>query len=251
MPFPSIGLQSWSLRQSSTTPALLSRVRELGVDRLELCEVHCPFTDPDAYQAFLATARSAGVGISSIGVQTFTGREYVERPWFAFARAAGAKVITCHFRVDTFARAVPLAMRLAEEFDLHLAIHCHGGYLFGGSTDVIDHLLDLGGPRLGVCIDTAWCLQAGGDPISWVRRWPGRIHGVHFKDFTFTPQGRWQERPLGQGTLDVDGFVRALTDTGFNGSAVIEYEADEADPAFGIRAGLARVAEAVAKAAAA
>lgn len=248
MTFPTVGVQSWSLRHFSSIDSLLPQVRALGLDRLELCGVQCNFDDPAAHAPVIGAAQAAGVAIGSIGVQTFQCREAVEREWFAFARAAGTEVITCHFKVDSFTQAVPLAVRLAEEYDVRLAIHCHGGYLFGGSVDVLDHLLALGGPRLGVCIDTAWCLQAGGDPLAWVRRWPGRIHGVHFKDFVFTPQGKWQEKPVGLGTLDVDGFVQALVDTGFSGTAVVEYEADLEAPQGAIRASLARVAAAVAKA---
>ena len=43
----------------------------------------------------------------------------------------------------------------------------------------------------------------------------------------FTPQGKWQETPVGLGTLDVDGFVQALVDTGFFETAVVEYEEDK------------------------
>ena len=67
---------------------------------------------------------------------------------------------------------MPLAVRLAEENDVRLAIHCHGDYLFGGSVDESDQLLPWAVP--------AWCLLAGGNPVIWVRRWSGRIHGVHF-----------------------------------------------------------------------
>lgn len=243
MPFPTVGVQSWSLRHFNTIDTLLPQVRALGLDRVELCGVQCNFDDPVAHQPVIAACAAAGVQVAAMGVQTFTANEAVERQWFAFAKAAGTQVITCHFRVDSFTRAVPIAVKLAEEYGVKLAIHCHGGYMFGGSTDVIDHLLALGNERLGVCIDTAWCLQSGNDPIEWATRWKGRIHGVHFKDFTFSPAGRWIEKPVGQGALMVDNFVKVLVDTGFAGTAMVEYEADERAPQAGIRASLDRVAE--------
>jgi len=245
MTFPALGIQSWSLRHFTATPALLAEVRALDCASVELCGVHANFADPAASAPVLAACQAAGVRIRSMGVQTFTGNEAVERRWFDFARAAGVEVITCHFQVATFHQAVPIAVCLAEEYGVRLAIHCHGGYMFGGSVDVISHLLELGGPRLGVCIDTAWCIQAGGDPVQWIERWNERIYGMHFKDFTFTPQGRWVECPAGAGTLDLPGVLAALTKIGFQGTAVVEYEADKEAPQAGIRASLDRIAAAL------
>jgi len=52
---------------------------------------------------------------------------------------------------------------------MKIGIHLHGGYMFGGSMDVIEHLLKIGGPRINCFIDTAWCMQTGphaGNPVS-------------------------------------------------------------------------------------
>ena len=116
MPFPTVGVQSWSLRHFNTIDTLLPQVRALGLDRVELCGVQCNFDDPVAHQPVIAACAAAGVQVAAMGVQTFTANEAVERQWFAFAKAAGTQVITCHFRVDSFTRAVPIAVKLAEEY---------------------------------------------------------------------------------------------------------------------------------------
>jgi sugar phosphate isomerase/epimerase len=99
---------------------------------------------------------------------------------------------------------------------------------------VIEHLLKLGGPNIGVNIDTAWCMQIGpwgGDPVQWVReRFKGRVYGVHYKDFVFDRRGKWEDVVVGTGNLDLPAFVRALEETGFDGMAVIEYEANPENP---------------------
>src|SRR5690606_22366148 len=145
------------------------------------------FEDPSAFKDIVGIYRDAGVEVVSIGVQTFIGDRSTERKWFECAAAAGAKHISAHFRVDSFQTAVPATAKLAEEFGMRIGIHCHGGYMFGGSPDVIRHLLDIGGERIGVNIDTAWCMQIGphqGKPAQWVReRFAGRVYGVHYKDF--------------------------------------------------------------------
>jgi sugar phosphate isomerase/epimerase len=173
------------------------------------------------------------VSIVSIGVQTFTGDEATERLWFECAKAAGAKYISAHFTVATFQEAVPVAARLSDEYGIRLAIHCHGGYMFGGSPDVIGHLMELGGPAIGLCIDTAWCMQIGphrGKPIEWAEQFKDRLYGVHYKDFTFDRSGMWTDVVVGTGNLDMPGFVAKLEEVNFDGFAVIEYEGDVENP---------------------
>lgn len=234
-PARDFGVQSYCFRHFEDNAVVARKVRDIGCDAIELCGVHVAFDEPERHAEAIAPYRDAGVRILSIGVLTFTGDEERERRWCAFARAAGARFVSAHFDVDSFQEAIPVAERLCEEHDLRLAIHCHGGYRFGGSADVLQHLLDRSGPRIGLCIDTAWCLQAAGDPVEWARRFAGRIHGVHYKDFVFDRAGRWRDVVVGEGNLDLPGFVAALEEGGFDGYAVLEYEADPEDPVPALR----------------
>jgi sugar phosphate isomerase/epimerase len=98
---------------------------------------------------------------------------------------------------------------------------------------VLDYLIKLGSPQVGLCIDTAWCLQIGpwhGKPLEWAKRYAGHIYGIHYKDFTFGPNAQWTDTVVGQGNLDLPGFIQALESNGFDGMAVIEYEADKENP---------------------
>ena len=63
-----------------------------------------------------------------------------------------------------------------------------------------------------------------------MKRFSGRIYGVHYKDFVFARDGMWEDVVVGTGNLDVAAFVTALNEDGFDGFAVIEYEANAADP---------------------
>ncbi len=129
-------------------------------------------------------------------------------------------------------KADPQVWRWSQEFGIRVGIHCHGGYMFGGQEDVLTYLLELGGPEIGLCIDTAWALQAAGAkaPLNWAKKFAGRIYGIHFKDFIFEKTGQWQDVIVGTGNLDLPAFTHALQEGGFNGMAVIEYEADPANP---------------------
>lgn len=226
------GVQSFCFRHFKDNAEVAEKVKAIGVSSIEVCGVHADFNAPDSWKQHVKTYQDAGVEIVSIGVQTFTG-DAKERQWFECAKAAGAKHISAHFRIDSFRDVVPATARLAEEYDIRIGLHCHGGYMFGGSPDEIEHILELGGQRIGLCIDTAWCMQIGpnqGKPVEWARKFAGRVYGVHYKDFVFERNGQWQDVIVGSGNLDLPAFVAALEDNGFDGMAVIEYEADVENP---------------------
>jgi sugar phosphate isomerase/epimerase len=226
------GVQSYCFRKFKSNPDVAQKVREIGLDKIELCGSHADFNKPSAFKEVVKIYADAGVSVISLGVQTFTGQPS-ERDWFECAALAGAKHISAHFKVDSFTTAVPAAQKLSDEFGIRIGIHCHGGYMFGGSPDVLEHLIKLGSPQIGLCIDTAWCLQIGpgqGKPVEWAKKYAGKIYGIHFKDFVFGRDGQWTDVVVGEGNLDLPAFVRELDAGGFDGMAVIEYEADPENP---------------------
>jgi sugar phosphate isomerase/epimerase len=229
------GVQSFCFRNFKDNTDVAGKVKQIGVDKIEVCGIHSgAFEDLGAWKNDVAIYQDAGVEIVSIGVQSFGEDMVSARRWFECAQAAGAKYISAHFQVGNFQTVVPKVAALCDEFGIRIAIHCHGGYCFGGSPDVIRCPLDTGGENIGVCLDTAWCMQIGprqGKPIQWVKNtFKGRIYGVHYKDFTFGPDGMWEDVVVGTGNLDLPAFVTALNDEDFDGYAVIEYEADPENP---------------------
>jgi sugar phosphate isomerase/epimerase len=226
------GVQSYCFRHFKQNTEVAKLVKKIGVNKIEVCAVHADFNDLPDWKKIVKIYQDAGVGIVSIGVQTFVGADS-ERSWFECAREAGAKHISAHFRVDSYSTAIPKTVELCEEYGIKVGIHCHGGYMFGGSPDVLSHLLEIGAPHIGVCIDTAWCMQIGphqGNPVKWVEKFGERVYGVHYKDFTFDRNGQWNDVVVGTGNLDLPAFVSALEANNFSGMAVIEYEADVENP---------------------
>jgi sugar phosphate isomerase/epimerase len=226
------GVQSYCFREFKSNADVAAKVREIGLDKIELCGIHDKFTDVAAFRDVVKIYADAGVSIVSIGVQTFSGAPG-ERAWFECAAAAGAKHISAHFRLDNFPTAIEQTRKLSDEFGIRVGIHNHGGYQFGGSPDELEHLLALGSPQIGLCIDTAWCMQIGphrGNPVEWAKKYAGKIYGVHFKDFVFDRRAQWTDVVVGTGNLDLPAFLRELEAGGFDGMAVLEYEADPKDP---------------------
>jgi sugar phosphate isomerase/epimerase len=229
---PDFGVQSYCFRHFKDNTVVAQKVRDIGLNKIEVCGVHADFSKPDAFKEVVDIYSKAGVSIVSIGVQTFEGNEG-ERAWFECAAAAGAKHISAHFRISNFMTAIPRVRKLSQEFGIRVGIHCHGGYMFGGSPDVIEYLIGLGGPEIGLCIDTAWAMQIGprpGNPVEWAKKFAGKIYGIHYKDFTFDRSGQWSDTIVGQGNLDLPAFNAALKEGGFDGMAVIEYEAEVEAP---------------------
>jgi sugar phosphate isomerase/epimerase len=231
-PSLSFGVQSYCFRAFKDNATVARKVRDIGLDSIELCAVHADLGNLESVRTATKIYRDAGVSIPSIGVQTFTGADS-DRVWFESAAIAGAKYISCHFQVDSFQKAIPRVQAWSREFGIRVGIHCHGGYQFGGQPDVLSYLLKLGGPEVGLCIDTAWAMQIGpgpGNPVEWVKKFSGRIYGVHFKDFIFEKNGQWQDVIVGTGNLDLPAFSKALIESGYDGVSVIEYEADVDSP---------------------
>jgi sugar phosphate isomerase/epimerase len=226
------GVQSYCFREFKNNAEVADKIVEIGLNKIELCAVHVDFHNPGAFKDVVRTYTDKGIAIVSLGVETFVGNEN-ERDIFECAAIAGASHISVHFKVDSFPRANKQTQKWCDEFGLRVGIHCHGGYMFGGQPDVLDHLIQLGSPQIGLCLDTAWCMQIGprlGEPVEWVKRYAGHIHGVHYKDFVFDKTGQWSDTIVGQGNLDLPAFIRALNEANFDSMAVIEYEADAQNP---------------------
>ena len=232
------GVQSYCFREFKDNADVARKVREIGLDKIEICRVHANFHDLDNWKDVLSIYKNEGVEVVSIGVEAFVGNDN-ERDLFDCVAEAGAKHISGTFHIDSYLKAIPKVRKLSQEYDVKVGIHNHGGYDFGGSPEVINHLLGIGTPEIGLCIDTAWAMQIGprpGNPVTWAKDFAGYITGVHYKDFVFQQDGQWEDVVVGQGNLDLKAFVNALDEGGFDGMAVIEYEADPEDPVPALKA---------------
>lgn len=225
-------VQSYCFRRSKDNAFVAEQILQIGLSRVELCSVHASFRDAGDFQNAAAIYADKGVKIVSLGVQKFTG-DPAEAVIFECAAAVGAGHISGQLGVDTFARAIPRVRAWCREFGVRVGLHCHGGFSFGGQPEVLDHLLGLGGPEIGLCLDTAWAMQLGprhGNPVDWIKRFAGRLTAVHFKDFVFDPAAQWKDVSVGTGNLNLPAVFTALEETGFQGVSILEYEADPENP---------------------
>jgi len=224
-----LAVQSWCYRAFKTPAELIPQIKAIGLSRVEMCGVQVNFDDPATHDAALAQFKNAGIQITSIGVQTFRG-DARERGWFAFAKKAGASMIACSFTPAGLAAHIHGAEKLAEEFGLQLGIHNHGGYDWLGNEPMLKHVFSLTSPRVGLCLDTAWCLQAGHDPIKFAEQFNDRLHGVHIKDFIFDRAGKPEDVIVGTGNLKLKELMAIIEKTPHCKAVTLEYERDVENP---------------------
>ncbi|MDR0286283.1 MAG: sugar phosphate isomerase/epimerase [Clostridiales bacterium] len=62
-------------------------------------------------------------------------------------------------------------------------------------------------------LDTFWIQYAGGDPAEWIRRFPGQVHCVHFKDMCVAGKDQ-RMAPVGSGNMNFEAAISACRDSG-------------------------------------
>ncbi len=74
---------------------------------------------------------------------------------------------------------------------------------------------------VGLWLDTGELLVSDVDPVLFARTWGGRVRLVHLRDVS-----DGETAALGDGELDVDGLLAALSQAGYVGTVVVEAPAD-------------------------
>lgn len=209
---------------------MIAGLKACDVTAVELCRVHVDFGDVGKHREIVRQYHTAGISIDSIGVETLYGDRQQERPIFEFARLAGAGFISVHFTPESSPESWHTAAEMAEEFDLKLCVHNHGGRHWLGSKQMLEYLLSATSQRIGLCLDTAWALDAGEDPNEMAEKLSQHLFGVHIKDFVFDRGRKPQDVVVGTGNLALDVLLKQVASNSNVGYIVIEYEGDVENP---------------------
>jgi sugar phosphate isomerase/epimerase len=167
-----------------------------------------------------------------------------------FAKRMGVASIACHIGCVPEDAAHPdyvgvrdLVRRVCD----HAARHGQTFALETGQEPapvLLGFLRDVDRPNLRINFDPAnMILYGSGDPIDALRAVGSLVVSVHAKDGDWppanTPGALGKERPLGQGSVGMERFVRALREIGFTGPLNVEREVEDqrerlADMAMGV-----------------
>ena len=109
-----------------------------------------------------------------------------------------------------------------------LSLHPHMGAL-SQTPGEVDRVLEAADPRfVKLELDIAHYQQAGGNPVSAIRRYADRLLFLHIKDVESPVPGGAPESyrfvELGRGKVDVKAVFAALAETRFDGWAIVELD---------------------------
>jgi sugar phosphate isomerase/epimerase len=223
-----LAIQSWCFRGYKSHAQVIDALGRCGLANLEISNAHVnPFTQgPEELAGVLEVYRRAGVSITSTGLFIVGPEEAKSRKAFEFVRLCGVKAFT----TDIAPGGLETTVGLAREYGVRLAVHNHGRRHRHGPGWALEDLLAAAPPEVGVCLDTAWMLDAGEDPVAFLDRHAARVYGVHVKDFVFDRAGRPSDVVVGEGNLKLAEFLAALRRADFGGYFTLEYEGDVNDP---------------------
>jgi len=136
---------------------------------------------------------------------------------------------------DTFLESLGRTMEIASGYGLRTALHPHWGMAVVRQ-DHVERVLEQSSVEL--CIDTGHLALAGADPVAIARAATGRVAHVHLKDLDEGLAERVRSGdlafrqavidglflPLGDGGVDIGGFVTELETQGYEGWYVIEQD---------------------------
>lgn len=225
-----LAVQSYCFRGEKNNSKVIEMIKAVGLSNVELSGVHVDFSDESIFDEVIDLYHRAGVKTCGLGVQNFSGKADVERKWFEFAKRAGATAISATFALGTTPDSFRVAEALADEYDVNLAIHNHGGRHWLGSAEMLNHVFKNTSPRIGLMLDTAWALHSGEDPVAMADRFSERLYGVHLKDFLFDSAGKHRDVIVGTGNLNLPKLFETMRKNGFDGNLILEYEGDVDNP---------------------
>lgn len=241
-----LGIQTYGFRNFPMHAQVIEMSKACGVDKIELCQTHFDPTKDDG-AAVLAEYANGGITITAFFAFTAIGEdERTDRSVFEFAKLAKLPSVVG----DVAPTKLTEADKLATEYGIKIAIHNHGRHHHHGSMEALEKLFSKVSPSVGLCLDTAWALDSGIDPLEFAQGFRERLYGIHIKDFVFDSAGEPREVVVGTGDLDLDGINRYLIETKFDGFYTLEYEEDADNPVpvtkqcvEAIRASLARIGD--------
>ena len=227
-----LGIQSYCYRGFEEPERLIEGLRECGVDGLEICGAHWDIgANPDPAAVYKVYS-DAGIKVTSFGVHGFSDDEAAARPVFELAKLAGFPTISANIKGGGLATAE----KLCEEYGKKIAIHNHGRKHDLGSIWALEDLFARSSANVGLCLDTAWMLDSGEDPLKAAEKFKERLYGLHVKDFVFDRAGKPEDVVVGEGNLDLPGLAKFLTEIGFEGYLTLEYEGDVDNPTPALKA---------------
>lgn len=146
---------------------------------------------------------------------------------------------------DFAATVNSMGRRCRDAFGLSLVFHPHCDATVETERDIARLLTETDSALVGLCMDTGHHLYSGGDPVAFWRAHHRRMPYLHLKSINprMLETMRRERLPWGvavlrgvtdepaRGAVDFEGLAAALSDTGYDGFAIVEQDMFPCDPA--------------------
>jgi L-ribulose-5-phosphate 3-epimerase len=139
------------------------------------------------------------------------------------ARAIGARILGGMTPLLASDRAA--VVDALESYDLLLAIENHPEK---SPAEMIAHIGDGAGGRIGTAVDTGWWATQGFDPARAIEELAGHLLYIHLKDVRAA--GGHETCRYGEGVVPLRECVRVAHEAGYDGAISVEHEPATYDP---------------------
>jgi sugar phosphate isomerase/epimerase len=228
-----VGLELYSVRDELTRNAEYT-VRKVAQMGYEAVEFYAPY-----FQWTVAATKSMRKLMDDLGIKcysTHNGEKYFSSTNIDRARdmnlMLGSKYMVLAWsdpkpHLDDW-KALADNLNAAEEklapAGLHVGYHNHDAeWKPVEGKRPMEILAANTKPSVMLQLDVGTCLEAGADPVAWIRSNPGRIHSIHCKDWSPDPDKGYKVL-FGEGKADWKGIFEAAESVGGVEYYLIEQE---------------------------
>jgi len=240
--------------QEYTPVETVEALADIGYDGVELLfggsHLHPDDTDADDIRAVEDALAETGLAISNcnafmISAEDFQHPSYIEedpeyreqrvaytRGALELADAFGAEYISIQpggpipdgksreWGMETFAESVRAVVPTAEDVGVDVLIEPEPDLLIETTDHFLEFVDRIDSEAVGCNFDAGHLYCVGEDPADAVERLAEHTPHYHLEDI---PEDRTHEHTqLGEGAMDIDGFLEAVDDSGYDGFVTVE-----------------------------
>lgn len=169
-------------------------------------------------KAVLAMLKAKNVKVVAFGV-TGAGDEAGWVKLFEFCKEMGIQTITS----EPNEKDIPLLSRLADKYEINVAIHNHPNPSHYWNPDVILNAIKGQSNRIGACADIGHWSRSGLDPVECLKKLEGHVLHSHMKDLHVKGK-EGHDVHWGEGVCNIPGVIAELKRQQFKGAISAEYE---------------------------
>lgn len=224
-----IGVKTFSFREIKDNAECAKAIRECCGITADLSGTHIDYDKPETWDKIASDYNDNGVAISGLGVVMAKPDEAWNRRFFEFAKLANVPLVSFSCTPEEWETTFSIMEKFSEEYSIPTAVHNHGGYNWLGNSTIMKYVYSKFSNRIGLCLDTAWCIHTEKEnPVQWMELFGDRMYGIHFKDFTWSRNGKHVDSIVGEGALELPETLAKFKEMEHIISAVVEYEGPDA-----------------------